>query len=123
MLTCVAVMAAFLAMPPPEAGIARVRALEMPGVQPGDYFRVADPPELECRLRRSFLLMDGNGDGFISGPEIPTARRVWIDPAGKVIREESPTFWSDEKDTDGDGRVDWPEMREALMPGLLAAAR
>lgn len=122
MFTCVAVMAAFLAMPPPEAWIARARALEIPGVQPGDYFRVADPSELECRLRRSFLLMDGDGDGFISGPEVPRARRVWIDPEGKIIREVSPTFWSDEKDADGDGRVDWPEMRDALMPGLLAAA-
>lgn len=93
-------------------------------IAPGSYFDTADEVEMERRLRRSFELMDFDGDGYIAGREAPMATSGYIDGNGHMIQEQASTgLWIRRIDADGDGKVDWHEMRNHLLPTLLSQRR
>lgn len=119
MFDCVAMLAAFAAGPAPRDYQDRARALDIPAAATATYFDVSDPAELECRLRRTFLLMDVDGDGYLTGAEVPvvTAMR-WTGGVSSAPEEVSRRDWTRRRDIDDDGKISWPEMRAYLLPAL-----
>lgn len=89
-------------------------------INSSSYFASQDPIELERRVRNSFDLTDRNHDGFVDLSEAPIAERGRHNADGERVAEEaSNALWIRLMDQDSDMRVDWPEMREYLLPGYL----
>ena len=119
MFDCVAMLAAFAAGPSPRDYQEKARALDIPAAATATYFDVADPAELECRVRRTFLLMDVDGDGFLTGGEVPVVTVVhWSGGVSSAPEEVSRRDWTRRRDSDADGKISWPEMRAHLLPAL-----
>lgn len=86
------------------------------------HFVSKDPAELERQVRNSFDLTDRNRDGYIDLSEAPIAERGRQNANGDRIADEAGNgLWIRTMDRDGDGRVDWSEMRGYLLPRYLRA--
>ena len=67
-----------------------------------------DDPEAD--LRRAFVMLDVDGDGYLTGDELRTA----IDDTGAGIPEDEVQAILSGADADGDGRISFDEFRTLM---------
>ena len=67
-----------------------------------------DDPEAD--LRRAFVMLDVDGDGYLTGDEL----RAAIDDTGAGIPEEEVKAILSGADADGDGRISFEEFRTLM---------
>jgi hypothetical protein len=72
------------------------------------YFLEASETEAGQRLRASFVMMDENRDGYISGIEIPRAMSGFRDDREPLQHGEAA--WLEGIDLNSDRRADWNEF-------------